>query len=351
MSEGEDGSAVSFEKVKEGEKKWIETSRSKRGVETDGPLVGLAFSGGGIRSATFNLGILQGLAKKNLLNKFDYLSTVSGGRLHWKLVAGVDSPERRRNRRGEEKRGHGRSVETGCGPGSCGSVEERRRADGSPRDSLAAGLQQLSDAADGPVQRGYLDDGGGLSSEPAAESNGSCSGAGGGAIAASNCALGNHAAYGGGVTVGESFVSGYAGFPVYFGCICRVEHAGVFVSWEASLVQAARLDSVCRCYPHSCSGVHGECLVAPLRSAVEAGSVVAGGRDGDVCGVLEPGRAVDSQGRRAAGLEGVGACFLASWRGGGIGALGNDNYFREVDGSGTGGGSFLAFRCFCWCLS
>lgn len=42
-------------------------------------LIGLAFSGGGIRSATLNLGILQGLARKGLLNKFDYLSTVSGG--------------------------------------------------------------------------------------------------------------------------------------------------------------------------------------------------------------------------------------------------------------------------------
>ncbi|MEO8852665.1 MAG: patatin-like phospholipase family protein, partial [Ginsengibacter sp.] len=39
----------------------------------------LAFSGGGIRSATFNLGILQGLARKKLIGKFDYLSTVSGG--------------------------------------------------------------------------------------------------------------------------------------------------------------------------------------------------------------------------------------------------------------------------------
>ncbi|MGZ3944667.1 MAG: patatin-like phospholipase family protein [Mucilaginibacter sp.] len=42
-------------------------------------LYGLAFSGGGIRSATFNLGILQKLAEKGLLEKFDYLSTVSGG--------------------------------------------------------------------------------------------------------------------------------------------------------------------------------------------------------------------------------------------------------------------------------
>src|SRR5262249_16057486 len=41
--------------------------------------VGLAFSGGGIRSATFNLGFLQGLASLGLLKQFDYLSTVSGG--------------------------------------------------------------------------------------------------------------------------------------------------------------------------------------------------------------------------------------------------------------------------------
>jgi hypothetical protein len=42
-------------------------------------LTGLAFSGGGIRSATFNLGVLQGLADMKLLQKFQYLSTVSGG--------------------------------------------------------------------------------------------------------------------------------------------------------------------------------------------------------------------------------------------------------------------------------
>lgn len=42
-------------------------------------LAGLAFSGGGVRSATFNLGILQALAQNRLLREFDYLSTVSGG--------------------------------------------------------------------------------------------------------------------------------------------------------------------------------------------------------------------------------------------------------------------------------
>ena len=42
-------------------------------------LIGLAISGGGIRSATIGLGFLQALAELNLLGKFDYLSTVSGG--------------------------------------------------------------------------------------------------------------------------------------------------------------------------------------------------------------------------------------------------------------------------------
>jgi hypothetical protein len=41
--------------------------------------VGLAISGGGIRSATFALGVLVALARRNLLPQFDYLSTVSGG--------------------------------------------------------------------------------------------------------------------------------------------------------------------------------------------------------------------------------------------------------------------------------
>jgi hypothetical protein len=43
------------------------------------PLSALCISGGGIRSATFALGAIQGLAKHRLLDQFDYLSTVSGG--------------------------------------------------------------------------------------------------------------------------------------------------------------------------------------------------------------------------------------------------------------------------------
>ena len=43
------------------------------------PLTALCLSGGGIRSATFALGVIQGLAERGVLNGFDYLSTVSGG--------------------------------------------------------------------------------------------------------------------------------------------------------------------------------------------------------------------------------------------------------------------------------
>ena len=43
------------------------------------PQVGVALSGGGIRSATFSLGLFQALARHDRLKEIDYLSTVSGG--------------------------------------------------------------------------------------------------------------------------------------------------------------------------------------------------------------------------------------------------------------------------------
>ena len=54
---------------------------SRRLLESDAvpDLIGIAMSGGGIRSATFNLGVLQGLQELDLLRQVDYVSTVSGG--------------------------------------------------------------------------------------------------------------------------------------------------------------------------------------------------------------------------------------------------------------------------------
>ena len=73
---------ITFDHVLKREIERVAKSRHKRKVPIPAHsdnLTGLAFSGGGIRSATFNLGVLQALAQRGLLQKFDYLSTVSGG--------------------------------------------------------------------------------------------------------------------------------------------------------------------------------------------------------------------------------------------------------------------------------
>ncbi len=63
----------------------------------DPPLSALCLSGGGIRSASFALGVLQTLARYGVLGKFDYLSTVSGGGYigsfvtAWRAQAGNDA--------------------------------------------------------------------------------------------------------------------------------------------------------------------------------------------------------------------------------------------------------------------
>ncbi|MBF0214318.1 MAG: hypothetical protein HQM00_12295 [Magnetococcales bacterium] len=46
---------------------------------TDGSVIGLGLSGGGIRSAAFNLGVLQSLQVSRWMERIHYLSTVSGG--------------------------------------------------------------------------------------------------------------------------------------------------------------------------------------------------------------------------------------------------------------------------------
>jgi hypothetical protein len=69
-----------FSEVERAEADWIRTRRTAAGVASaDAPLVGLALSGGGIRSAAFNMGVLQALSGGGLLPRIDYLSTVSGG--------------------------------------------------------------------------------------------------------------------------------------------------------------------------------------------------------------------------------------------------------------------------------
>ena len=56
----------------------IDHLKDRREVDEEN-LKGIALSGGGIRAASFSLGVIQSLAKHNKLEQFEYLSTVSGG--------------------------------------------------------------------------------------------------------------------------------------------------------------------------------------------------------------------------------------------------------------------------------
>ena len=67
---------ITQEEVIANERKEIDNNR---GDKTAGNYWGLALSGGGIRSASFSLGVLQALVKHKILSEIDYLSTVSGG--------------------------------------------------------------------------------------------------------------------------------------------------------------------------------------------------------------------------------------------------------------------------------
>lgn len=73
----------SFKDVILREKEHLRLRRKKLGIEHGSTeqenWFGIALSGGGIRSATINLGILKTLNKFGILQKADYLSSVSGG--------------------------------------------------------------------------------------------------------------------------------------------------------------------------------------------------------------------------------------------------------------------------------
>lgn len=73
---------VKFKDLKKKELEKIKRRRKKIKIDLDNPTkdaIGMAMSGGGVRSATFNLGILQAFHKYKFFKYIDYLSTVSGG--------------------------------------------------------------------------------------------------------------------------------------------------------------------------------------------------------------------------------------------------------------------------------
>ncbi|WP_160326814.1 patatin-like phospholipase family protein [Pseudomonas citronellolis] len=66
--------------LRDQEQALLRQRRAQAGIDVPSDFSwGLALSGGGVRSATFNFGLLRALAKNHVLKRFDYLSTVSGG--------------------------------------------------------------------------------------------------------------------------------------------------------------------------------------------------------------------------------------------------------------------------------
>ena len=93
---------VFHEELKEIERRWeqLPGGTARRLATGDSPtvahgLVGIGFSGGGIRSATLNLGIAQALHRRGVFDHLDYMSTVSGGGY---LGSSISSLMRRRTR-------------------------------------------------------------------------------------------------------------------------------------------------------------------------------------------------------------------------------------------------------------
>jgi hypothetical protein len=107
--EDDDGAAPGFsfpevfrEELVEIERRWQQTpAGGQRGLaQVTRPtvahrLVGIGFSGGGIRSATLNLGIAQALHRRGIFDHVDYMSTVSGGGY---LGSSISALMRRRTR-------------------------------------------------------------------------------------------------------------------------------------------------------------------------------------------------------------------------------------------------------------
>ena len=152
--------AVPFEVALDAELREIGQSRALRGIDPARPgaavhatrraadmaTLGVALSGGGVRSATFNLGVLQGLAHGDLLRRVDYLSTVSGGGYIGSWLASWSKRVR--------------------GGKGVGSVQERLRTEPlTEPDALSVravrflrSLQQLPHAAARRLHRRHVDD-------------------------------------------------------------------------------------------------------------------------------------------------------------------------------------------------
>ncbi|MCS7466839.1 hypothetical protein NZK35_09305 [Stieleria sp. ICT_E10.1] len=97
-----------WQSIHQRREKAFHTTPPKDVAERPKNLIGLALSGGGIRSALYNDGFLQGLSHRGLLRYVDYLASVSGGGyIAGHLIAQAESQA------GQEKGGKGRGDASG----------------------------------------------------------------------------------------------------------------------------------------------------------------------------------------------------------------------------------------------
>lgn len=116
-------------------------------------LLGIALSGGGIRSATFSLGLLQGLYEHGILRCFDYLSTVSGGGYAGSFWTAWRVREAQRYRRGVAAATQADIVRIRS---EWENAEAKWLADGTPESKEAARIAKLE--VDAAVARAAITD-------------------------------------------------------------------------------------------------------------------------------------------------------------------------------------------------
>jgi hypothetical protein len=104
---------------------------------TDQDLVGLALSGGGVRSASFNLGLIQALDRHGVFAQIDYLSTVSGGGFIGGYVSSLSLDHG--NRIPEQQGSTVESIETA---GTAGRIEAAATGGSGTREGCNNGFEK-----------------------------------------------------------------------------------------------------------------------------------------------------------------------------------------------------------------
>ncbi|WP_284620535.1 patatin-like phospholipase family protein [Aquabacterium humicola] len=105
---------------------WSQVREHLNSLPADSRPAALCLSGGGIRSATFCLGVLQSLARTGKLGKFRYLSTVSGGGYIGSFLSALVDEHRKQGRGAPRSAIDSLAFDRPAGPGATDEVSRLR---------------------------------------------------------------------------------------------------------------------------------------------------------------------------------------------------------------------------------